>query len=161
MEASSFWFFLTILLVVLGVILGVYHWIADCYPLHIAVGYLEQAEVAAYADDMISLVKKAYEITSKYHGNPCWWFPTPKTNFDLINKNLKNIIDRLYLIKKLPKTSDAYQQALDDIRGKLRTIRECIASSIHWVYWNWTTVLSIIICFFLWLGVTIIVILRS
>jgi len=92
------------------------------FPTHIAYYELYDASGEAYADGMAEGVDVALAFLEPYHGNYAayWPFWTPYSDFDDIKNDLQEISDRLWEVhSELNTTSDAYQQALDDLRDDI------------------------------------------
>lgn len=122
------------ILILIALILPLHHYGQNVYPLRIAFGYLDRAVASGFADEMIKYAKKALERLEPYSVNPVWIFPSPSTEFNLIKENLRECIERLEVLKGLPRESDAYQQGLDDVRGKLKVIQGNIEDCSWWVF---------------------------
>jgi len=122
-----------IILCIIGIVLPLMHYYNKVYPLDIAKGYLDRAMASGDVEGMITYSGKALEVLEPYSGNPKWIFPTPDTDFDLIKQNLRECIDRLNTLSELPRDSDAYQQGLDDVRAKLKVIRDNLKATEDWV----------------------------
>jgi hypothetical protein len=66
--------------------------------------------------------------------NPVWWFPTDRTDFLEIQTYIDGIIARATLIEKLPRDSAAYQQGMDDLRGKVRALESQLAEASGYMF---------------------------
>jgi len=143
-----------IVLVILAVILPYIHYRNNVYPLDLAHGYLSRASAAGNAGEMIEYCQEALDLLSPYTGNPKWWFPTPHTDFDYIKRDLTTCIERLRVLNDLSPESDAYQQGLDDVRGKLRVLADNVNDASLWVF---ISLPNVIYCI-LWLIALIVVI---
>ncbi|MEM4383928.1 MAG: hypothetical protein QXU44_07730 [Candidatus Caldarchaeum sp.] len=104
-------------------------YVQTIYPLDIAMGYLSRAQSAGYAEDMANYMKQALPYMPK-EGNPVWIFPTTRTDFTLINKDLNTLIERLATVASLPRESSAYAQALNDIRESLSMIVDNVGEAM-------------------------------
>ena len=113
----------------LGIISLTLGYIDTVYKLEVAVGYLSRAKSAGFAEDMIRYIDEALRYLPD-SGNPVWLFPTERTDFSLINSDLKSIRERLMIISKIDKASPAYAQSLSDIRGKLTTVASQIGEAM-------------------------------
>jgi hypothetical protein len=122
-----------ILMLILAVILSLLAYYDTIYRLDRANAWLSRAETAGFAEEMVSYILRAKELLPK-EGNPVWIFPTDRTDFTKINKDIDTIIDRANILKTLPKNSDAYQQGMDDLRGKLRTLQVQIAEAAPFMF---------------------------
>jgi len=141
-----------LILVALAIILPPQHYDTQVYPITIANGYFDRAVASGFAEGMIEYSRKALALLEPYKGNPAWIFPTPRTDFDLIKRDIETCIARLEELSKLPRETDAYQQGLDDVRGKIEVIKENLRVAGLWVM----IPLVNIIYFILWLTALII-----
>ena len=91
------------------------------YAIDRANALLSRAETAGFAEDMITYVQRGRALLPK-SGNPVWWFPTEKTDFTEIHKDIDTIIARATLLENLARDSAAYQQGMDDLRGKIKAM---------------------------------------
>jgi hypothetical protein len=133
--------------VALGLALFTMLYIQNIYPLDIAVGYLSRAQSAGYAEDMASYVRQALHHIPK-EGNPVWIFPTTRTDFTLINKDLSTIVDRLLTVATLPRDSSAYSQALNDIRERLSVIVDNVSEAMPYIMLSPTNLTIILLWLF-------------
>ncbi|MEM4311523.1 MAG: hypothetical protein QXX95_03965 [Nitrososphaerales archaeon] len=117
----------------LGIILGFLGYYDTIYALDRANAWLNRAETAGFAEEMITYINKALPLIPK-SGNPVWIFPTSRTDFELINRDLQDILNRAEIIKNLAKNSDAYQQGMDDLRDKLKTMQSQIGEAATFLY---------------------------
>ena len=91
------------------------------YAVDRANALFNRAETAGFAEDMIAYVQRGRVLLPK-SGNPVWWFPTDKTDFTEIQKDIDGIIARGIILESLPRDSPAYQNGMDDLRGKLQAL---------------------------------------
>jgi hypothetical protein len=104
-----------------GVIIFTWLYVENIYPLDLAIGYISRAQAAGYAEDAAQYLRQALPLIPST-GNPVWIFPTSRTDFQLIHKDLDGILGRLSVISGLASDMSAYSQALNDIRGRLAVI---------------------------------------
>ncbi len=116
---------------VVGVVAGYYQ---SYYRLDIAGSYLirgasssDAAEIAGYIDAALSYLPS--------EGNPVWIFPTPRTDFRLINADLKTLRETALALAAEGADSPIYQQGIDQVKDSLKLIREQVmeAASFHFV----------------------------
>lgn len=116
------------------------------YPLSQCYAFLNNAQGEAYADEMAANVEVALDLLIPYSGNPVWFFPTQATNMDDIKEDLTQIADRLWETHyELNTTSDAYQQALDDIRDDIAIQAERISVTKDWYLLTPLNILGLIL----------------
>lgn len=70
---------------------------------------------------MVAYLERGRVLLPK-SGNPVWWFPTDRTDFSEIQRDIDSIIARATLLENLPRNSTAYQQGMDDLRGKTKAL---------------------------------------
>jgi len=125
------------------------------YAIDRANALFSRAETAGFAEDMIAYLERGRQLLPK-SGNPVWWFPTDKTDFAEIQKDIDGIIARAKLLESLPRDSTAYQQGMDDLRGKIRALELQVAEASGYMFvsgWNivisaiWLTAFTIVLFF--------------
>jgi hypothetical protein len=67
-------------------------------------------------------------------GNPVWLFPTPKTDFALIQDNLDSMIVRANIASAMDPLSDSYSIAIRDMHMSAGTIRTNLLELIPYTY---------------------------
>lgn len=98
------------------------------YRMDRATGLLSRAETGGFVEDLVAYVERARELLPN-SGNPVWIFSTDRTDFGEIQKDIRSILDRARIISTVPKDSSAYQQGMDDIRDKIKTLEEQLAAA--------------------------------
>jgi len=118
------------------------------YAIDRANALFSRAETAGFAGDMIDYIQRGRVLLPR-SGNPVWWFPTDKTNFGEIQKDIDGIIARARILQAMPTNSSAYQQGMDDLRGKIRALELQVAEASGYMFVSgWNVVVSLI-----WLAV--------
>ncbi len=117
-----------VVLILVGLVLAYNTYVNTVYALDRANAWFNRAETAGFAEDMIQYLERGRALIPN-DGNPVWWFPTDKTDFKLIQKDIGSIIERARIIQSLPRSSDAYQQGMDDVRGKIRALQGQVADA--------------------------------
>ncbi len=121
------------------------------YAIDRANALFSRAETAGFAEDMIAYLQRGRALLPK-SGNPVWWFPTDKTNFSEIQKDLDGIVARATIVESMQQNSSAYQQGMDDLRGKIRALELQVAEASGYMFvsgWNvivagfWLAILTI------------------
>ncbi len=118
------------------------------YAIDRANALFSRAETAGFAEDMIAYLQRGRQFLPK-SGNPVWWFPTDKTDFGEIQRDLDGIIARAKLLEGLPRDSPSYQQGMDDLRGKIRALELQVADASGYMFVSGINVVTSLI----WLGV--------
>lgn len=114
--------YIIIALILLSMVVTYYGYVDTIYMIEKANAWLNRAETAGFAEDLISYIEQAIPLLPN-SGNPVWMFPTKKTDFTLIRKDLDMIVERAKILTTIPRNTDAYQQGMDDLRGKLKTLQ--------------------------------------
>ncbi len=144
-------------LTVLGGVLTYAHYFNTWYAIDRGRAHLSRAETSAFADGMAASVSEAIELIPAT-GNPVWWFPTVRTDFERIQDDLGGIIERTTILETLPRDRDAYQQGMDDLRGKLKTIQEQLGEASAFFF---VDPFSLLISLFWVIAISILLALRS
>ncbi len=114
------------------------------YRIDRANALFSRAETAGFAEDMIAYLQRGRQLLPK-SGNPVWWFATDKTDFSEIQKDIDGINARATLLENLPRDSAAYQQGMDDLRGKIRALELQVAEASGYMFVSgWNLVVSLI-----------------
>ena len=129
---------------VTGVILLYTAYYNTFYAIDRANALFSRAETAGFAEGMVGYLQRGRELLPR-SGNPVWWFPTDKTNFTAVQKDIDGIIARATLLEDLPRNSSAYQQGMDDLRGKIRTLELQVAEASGYMFVSgWNVAISVI-----------------
>ena len=146
-----------IVLTVLGGIVTYAHYFNTWYAIDRGRAHLSRAETSAFADGMAASISDAIELIPQT-GNPVWWFPTVRTDFERIQEDLDGIIERTTILEAMPRDRDAYQQGMDDLRGKLKTVQEQLGEASAFFF---VDPFSLLISLFWIIAVSILFALRS
>jgi hypothetical protein len=71
-----------------------------------------------------------------YHGNPCWFLPTVKTDIDYIKLKIKSQLDMAREIEKLPPSDYAYQRFIENCIRTLPELEDNIDKYALWLFIN-------------------------
>lgn len=108
------------------------------YTIDRANALFSRAETAGFAEDMLAYLQRGRQLLPK-SGNPVWWFPTDKTDFSEMQRDIDGIIARATLMEGLPRDSSAYQQGMNDLRGKIAALELQAADASGYMFvsgWN-------------------------
>lgn len=148
---------LLLLFVIVGGIAVYNHYLQSYYTLDSAKAFLSRAESAPTPDQMADAIQRSRELIPK-SGNPVWWFPTTRTEFVLIHRDLDGLIELARLLGTLPREQEAYQVGMDTIRGKIRTLGEQLGEAAGYYF---LSPLSMVLGALWLLGVAAVLYLRS
>lgn len=127
-------------LMVFGVGMALYGYQQAIYPVDSALGYLARAESAQTPEQLADFVRAAKrELPDS--GNPVWSFPTAKTDFALIQRNLDDMLARAISISSLEPYSTEYNTGLYDIHASLRTMQENLVDATPYLYVSFTNIM--------------------
>lgn len=125
---------------VFGVGMALYGYQQAIYPVDSALGYLARAESAQTPEQLADFVRAAKrELPDS--GNPVWSFPTAKTDFALIQRNLDDMLARANSISSLEPYSTEYNTGLYDIHASLRTMQENLVDATPYLYVSFTNIM--------------------
>lgn len=97
-------------------------------------GWKVRAQVAANAPQMLEYVQKlrlGLEKRKMTEGFAALFVTKPENDMSLIYQAVLQVEERAQSLTTLPRTSDAYQQGLDDLRGTLREL-SVPAKGFYW-----------------------------
>jgi glycosyltransferase involved in cell wall biosynthesis len=120
------------------------------YLLDKAIGFVARAETAQTPEQLAQYIKLTQKLIPS-DGNPVWLFPTPKTDFALIQDNLDSMIVRANIASGMDPLSDSYSLAIRDMHMSAGTIRTNLLELIPYTY----VTLSNIILAGLWVSAII------
>lgn len=118
---------------VFGAGIAYYGYATSIYPVDRALGYLARAESSQTPEELADYVSSAKADLPKT-GNPVWSFPTAKTDFDLIQRELDRILSRANSIASVEPHSSAYNTGMEDIHVSLDSIQRDIIEAIPYMY---------------------------
>lgn len=127
-------------LVVFGVVMALYGYQQAIYPVDSSLGYLARAESAQTPEELANFVRAAKREMPE-SGNPVWSFPTARTDFALIQRNLDDILARTNSISSLEPYSTEYNTGMYDIHATLKTIQEDLVEATPYLYVSFTNIM--------------------
>ncbi|HJS67916.1 MAG TPA: hypothetical protein VJ730_00715 [Nitrososphaera sp.] len=127
-------------LMIFGVGMALYGYQQAIYPVDSALGYLTRAESAQTPEELANFVKAAKrELPDS--GNPMWLFPTAKTDFALIQRNLDDMVARANSISSLEPYSTEYNTGMFDIHMSLKAMQEDLVDATPYLYVSFTNIM--------------------
>ena len=127
-------------LMAFGVGMALYGYQQAIYPIDSALGYLARAESAQTPEQLADFVRDAKRELPE-SGNPVWSFPTAKTDFALMQRNLDDMLARANSISSLEPYSTEYNTGLYDIHASLRTMQENLVDATPYLYVSFTNIM--------------------
>lgn len=110
------------------------------YPLDKAIGYLSRAE-SAQTPDMIANYLRPVKLLLPNEGNPAWSFPSPRTDFGLIQNDLEAILLRTNSISLVEPNSAAYNTGLGELHSSIKIIESNLDEATPYIYVSSTNIL--------------------
>jgi cellulose synthase/poly-beta-1,6-N-acetylglucosamine synthase-like glycosyltransferase len=120
------------------------------YVLDRAAGFIARAETAQTPEKVAEYIKLTQELMPA-DGNPVWLFPTPETDFGLLQANLDSIVLRANIASNMDPLSESYNIAIFDMHLSAGSIRTNLLEIIPYTY----ITLSNIILAALWVAAVI------
>ncbi|HEY9387824.1 MAG TPA: glycosyltransferase [Nitrososphaeraceae archaeon] len=136
-----------------GACIAFYGYQSAIYPLDKAIGYLSRAQSAQTPHMISNYINSVRELIPAV-SNPVWTFPNPKTDFDLIRKELDAMQLRTESVSVLEPHTAAYNTALEDIHGSIKIIESNLTEAEPYLYASLGNILfsavwiGIILCVF-------------
>lgn len=126
-------------IVMFGAGMAYYGYQTAIYPVDVAIGYLARAESAGTPEDLAAYVIEAKRLLPE-SGNPVWSFPTPRTDFGLIQDALDTIVSRSNSISSVDPHSSEYNTGLTDMRNSLNAIQKDLIEIMPYLYGSFTNI---------------------
>jgi len=122
------------------------------YPLDKAKGYLSRAE-SAQTTYMMADYLRPVKLFLPNEGNPVWIFPTPRTDFGLIQNDLKEMLIRANSISSVEANSEAYSTGLEELHSSIKIIESNLEEATPYIYASITNILLSV----LWIAVIMLI----
>jgi hypothetical protein len=133
-----------------GASIAYYGYQNTMYVLDRAVGYTARAETAQTPEQLAKYIKMTQDLLPR-GGNPIWVFPTPESDFSMIQSNLQSIVRRADSLSTMDRSSESYNMAIIDMHSSVGTIRTNLLDIIPYTYVS----MSNIVLAGLWVSVII------
>lgn len=131
-----------------GTALAYYGYETSIYPVDLANGYIDRAQSAGSPEEIQKFAMEAKRLLP-HSGNPVWSFPTPRTDFALIQDSLDGIVSRCNAIASLDRNSSAYNTGMSDMRNSLNSLQLDLNDIMPYMYVSSTNVVFACV----WVGV--------
>ncbi len=118
---------------IFGVTMAYIGYSTTVYPLDKARGYLGAGMVASVPEEMLDYLASIKPLVPK-EGNPVWAFPTARTDFGVMQKNIDGMMDRLRSMSTLPRDSEEFNTGLLVIKAQMDELEEQILETQPYVY---------------------------
>ena len=152
--ASTFRLLLLAFLALLGIGAGLayYGYATSIYPIDVAIGDLDRAQSAGSPQEIAQYVTLAKRLLPE-SGNPVWAFPTPRSDFGLIQASLDGIVSRSNSISSLEAHSSAYNTGMSDMRDSINVIQLDLTDIMPYLYVSSTNMMYS----FIWAAVILLI----
>ncbi|MFL6483690.1 MAG: glycosyltransferase [Nitrososphaera sp.] len=110
------------------------------YVLDRAVGYVARAETAQTPGQLVNYIKMTQELLPR-DGNPIWLFPTPESDFEMIQANLESIVRRANSVSGMNPLSESYNIAIIDMHSSVGIMRTNLLDIIPYTYVSMSNIL--------------------
>ncbi|MFL6522380.1 MAG: glycosyltransferase [Nitrososphaera sp.] len=110
------------------------------YVLDRAVGYVARAETAQTPGQLANYIKMTQELLPR-DGNPIWLFPTPESDFKMIQANLESIVRRANSVSGMNPLSESYNIAIIDMHSSVGIMRTNLLDIIPYTYVSMSNIL--------------------
>jgi cellulose synthase/poly-beta-1,6-N-acetylglucosamine synthase-like glycosyltransferase len=118
---------------VLGGCVAYYGYYTSIYPLQEASGLLARAQSAQTAQQLADYARLAQTFIPE-SGNPVWFFPTYRTDFEIMHMQLDNMVERAQTISSLSTHDDGYNTAMMDMHATALVIQANLHEAIPFIY---------------------------
>jgi hypothetical protein len=115
-------------------------------------GYLSRAE-SAQTPNIIADYLRSVKLLLPNGGNPVWSFPSPRTDFGLIQNDLEAMLLRTNSISLVEPNSVAYNTGLEDLHSSIKIIESNLEEATPYIYVSFTN----IILGGIWVGVIMLI----
>jgi hypothetical protein len=137
-------------LIVIAAAMGILGYGNTIYPIDRALGNLARAESAQTPEDVAKYVLAA-KVDLPVKGNPVWSFPTPRTDFGLIQMDLDGIVSRATAVANVEPHSSAYNTGMEDMHLTLDSLQQNIIEALPYMYVSTTNMMISVV----WIAIII------
>ena len=106
---------------VMGAGIAYYGYQTTMYPINKAIGFMSRAQTAQTPEQLAEYAELTKDLTPA-KGNPVWLFPTPRTDFALIQENLDGILLRSESTSTMIPHSEQYNMAMRDMHKSVMAL---------------------------------------
>jgi len=128
-------------------------WLSKC---NLSIGHgkglLSRAE-SAQTTDMMADYLKPVKVLLPNERNPVWIFPTPRTDFGLIQNDLKEMLIRANSISSVEPNSATYSTGLEELHSSIKIIESNLEEATPYIYASITNILLSV----LWIAVIMLI----
>ena len=103
------------------------------YPINKAIGFMSRAQTAQTPEQLAEYAELTKDLTPA-KGNPVWLFPTPRTDFALIQENLDGILLRSESTSTMIPHSEQYNMAMRDMHKSVMALNFNLMEVVPYMY---------------------------
>jgi cellulose synthase/poly-beta-1,6-N-acetylglucosamine synthase-like glycosyltransferase len=120
-------------LIVFAVYMAMTGYANDVYPVDVSRGLLDRIMTSPEPATVLADLHKIQELLPE-EGNPVWIFPTPSTDFTLIQRDLDAMIIAVEKIQPVPRDSSAFHTGMDAIGDRALILQENLEDVTPYMY---------------------------
>jgi len=118
---------------VMGAGIAYYGYQTTMYPINKAIGFMSRAQTAQTPEQLAEYAELTKDLTPA-KGNPVWLFPTPRTDFALIQENLDGILLRSESTSTMIPHSEQYNMAMRDMHKSVMALNFNLMEVVPYMY---------------------------
>jgi cellulose synthase/poly-beta-1,6-N-acetylglucosamine synthase-like glycosyltransferase len=111
----------------------------NVYPLDLSRGYLDRIAAGNNPAQMLEDLRNIKQHLPKT-GNPVWIFPTPSTDFALIQADIDGMVETVLSVQNEPKNSEALNTALIDLHARAIVVRQNLMDATPYMYASFSNI---------------------
>jgi hypothetical protein len=120
-------------LIVFAVYMAMTGYANDVYPVDVSRGLLDRIMTSPEPATVLADLHKIQELLPE-EGNPVWIFPTPSTDFTLIQRDLDAMIIAVEKIQTVPRDSSAFHTGMDAVGDRALVLQENLEDVTPYMY---------------------------
>lgn len=111
----------------------------DVYPLDQSRGLLDRIQTTDDTEAITEYLKTMKTLLPQ-DGNPVWIFPTETTDFDLIQKDLDNMISSVEKISTVPHDSSSFHTGMINVHERAKELRLHLLDATPYMYVSFSNI---------------------
>ena len=131
-------------ILIFGVVMAWIGYSNAVYPLDKARGYLVVAMQTSNPEEILDYLASVKTLLPE-DGNPVWMFPTAKSDFGIMQKNIDTMMEKARALSTLPRDSVEFNTGLSDLRGQLTLLEDAIEDTQPYVYVSFQNIIFSVI----------------
>lgn len=111
----------------------------DVYPVDLSRGLLDRIMVSSDPQTILADLKTIQGYLPE-EGNPVWIFPTPSTDFTLIQRDLDIMIASVENINTVPRDSSSFNTGMIKVHGEAEALRQNLVDATPYMYVSFSNI---------------------